>query len=194
MTTNLFFSSEDARVRKRWLITALFLIFVSVLVQLIMILGTEVEPDKGSQVVAETGLNLIVYIAFSLLFFAIAYHCAYKKQGTRWLMFSIIVSTFFLVTTLGCCFIVPEVRENWLTMGALLLSAATQGWWIWSCVRLRKVNKPFAILKRAQKAFAQSKNSEILGLHHESLIKRWPQFEPAISQEFEKAKQTLGPA
>lgn len=145
----------EARVRKQWVLS--YLLQIVLFFTLPLMLWWCEASDSGPFGLSATGPRPIDVLALAIrefLIFLIGYYCAYKRRGTIWLFWSIIL--------------MPRTILVLLCLGAALLYGF--GWyflmltpllgvqiWLWvNCIRLRRVNalrRSFASLARKNKYF-----------------------------------------
>ena len=130
-------SSIEAAVRKRWVWahawqTTLFSLLMAGLFRL-------------------TGLweifgEFLAYALAGLIWFWVGYHCAYKKSGTRWLTFWLVLSPFRLLVDLAQG--VKEMQgvqgaEYTLSVALIIALIGVFGWWYWMSLKMRKINQKY---------------------------------------------------
>lgn len=120
-------SSQQEKIRKHWLICAISTCLVYPLVDFAWELFTQGMPTSS----AELYFHLINQ-TLGLIIFALYFHCAYKKHGTRLLTWTLMlgVASLFTLTNLGGKFSLN-----------LILPLCINAWWYLMSLKLRRVNK-----------------------------------------------------
>lgn len=129
--------------RKAWLITTLAQAALNVLFNFLFLLLT----PQSSEI-----LYISLFLFLSLLTYAvptyILIHCAYKKYGTKFLTFLLVVSPLgfiaYLVDEIKGIFQLASVEmSTWLILSilAFAMNVITGSLWYWYSLKLRKINK-----------------------------------------------------
>lgn len=175
-------SEKDKKTRRHWLIATLvyFLGFPALLFLMFVILA----GDRLATI-ALFGLILIL----SSIPFWIIYHCAYRKPGTKWLMFYLIILPIQFVSSL------QSLREDPRAWLGIIIGLPICIWWYVLSLKLRKINKSQQPHKqdpqylKAVHALKSAKTMEELEWQFSNLMKEWPQFEAFSSKEYSLRKR-----
>jgi len=144
--------STDRQVRKQWLLSfwlyyGLPLVFswlFSLLIAFGILTVGALSGNLGIGVLLV--LALLFSLGFSLIPMGITYYCAYKKRGTKWLLFLLIlipIKILFVVpgASLGNAFTVVPVNGMLYSIFVTPLWALLHVYFWVTCYRLRKANK-----------------------------------------------------
>jgi hypothetical protein len=113
-------------VRKKWLISFLTIL---ILAAVGVIINIFIEPDFIE--ISKTSAQVSIWAL-------ITYHCSYKKYGTAWLMFNLIMIPF-QISCLYLIFFINHSVED-LLVNLFILTPLFSWFWI-KCFKLRKCNK-----------------------------------------------------
>jgi hypothetical protein len=130
----------EKSIRKQWLIS--FWLYYSM--TLIWVLPTAVAPffilHKNVKEILLASVIFLILSSFSLIPMLITYHCAYRKRGTAWLLWLLIIIPIYMAL-LFISFLQAEMKTGLNFSGwVLLYFLPTIFFWV-SSFRLRKVNK-----------------------------------------------------
>ena len=136
------------------------------------------------------GIGLASALVCAAVQFWIPYHCAYKKQGTAWLMFTMVSMTIRGWIGLSKVEWVDWLLVDWLVISIVL--GIQVYYWV-NCLRLWKVNTARRGLKpiqseSCQEAVEDMRNAPCLESLDAKLyyaISQWPQWEGQLKNEYE---------
>ena len=180
---------ED-RVRKGWLLSLFAECAASVLHNFIkFILPLEGLPSLLSLI----GVGVFIFLPAAAIAFWIPYYCAYRKKGTAWLMWTMILTPFSLIAEL------VRMSNEIPGIHVVLLYAvyAVYAYYWVNCHSLWTVNK--SIRAAACSSECEWLVEEMKGaLSLDSLnakfyygIGQWPQWQRRLTREYEAAKTKL---
>ena len=180
-------TEKDKKTRRHWLIATLvyFLGFPALLFLIFVILA----GDR----LATIALFAFILILSSIPFWII-YHCAYRKPGTKWLMFYLITVPIQFVSSL------PSLRDDPRAWLGIVICLPICIWWYVLSLKLRKINKLQQPRKqdpqylKAVHALKSAKTMEELEWQFSHLMKEWPQFETFSSKEYSLRKREFNQA
>lgn len=172
MLDKIVITPQENRIRKLWLFTiviqALFA-FIPIVCCVVLILAYP-SSDRIAFFEASIFLSALLGIHYGL-----NYVCAYKKYGTAWLFFCLVMSGFSLALVcigLLCSLLLGKamLSINRIASPISLFNVVVAIWTTWLCYQLRKVNinirnKAFLSSEGYQKvkaSFASASNSEEL--------------------------------
>jgi hypothetical protein len=118
--------NDIKNVRKKWLISFLTILIIC---STGIIVNIFFEPDFIDILKTSTQLSIWAYIT---------YYCSYKKCGTGWLMFNLIMIPFQM-SCLYLLFFLNRSAED-LLVNLFILTPLFSWFWI-NCFKLRKFNK-----------------------------------------------------
>lgn len=130
---------NDQKIRKQWLIGWISLTVMNLIYTFLSLYS---EPAFQSFPEMRKMMSLLI-LPLAALFAWIFFYCAYRKPGTKLLLFSI-CSTVFSVLLLPFLFLIgklslPSFMPNWPIY--LLWSEGLGILWIVLCTRMRRVNQ-----------------------------------------------------
>ncbi len=133
--TLLNFSAAESAIRKRWVWAHAWqtTLFNLLMVGLFGLMGRR-----------EIAGEFLAYAFGGLIWFWVGYHCAYKKRGTKWLTFWLVVSPVgLLVELVGSAKEMQDMQGMVFILYLVLLAATTAffGWWYSMTLKMRKINR-----------------------------------------------------
>lgn len=148
------------KIKKQWLVSLLILISIVCLLDVYGIISTSSEEK----------FNSAVDLICRLIWGWITYHCAYKKQGTKWLIWTLITlsiaiirdiketySTIQMISSQG----LSIVNLDLILFCLLIIPATACEIWFWiNCVQLRDENLRLKHIQESIKAGAIPKPSQ----------------------------------
>ncbi|MBX7066772.1 MAG: hypothetical protein K1X28_06035 [Parachlamydiales bacterium] len=87
---------EDLKVRKQWLVVFLLMTVMTIVHQIIVY---QFDLKLSDEIPMRKNIFLLISCAGMLAVNYLFYHCAYKKFGTKFLMFFLILSPLSLVSS-----------------------------------------------------------------------------------------------
>ncbi len=139
------FTEKEKLLRKEWLILSVILYFVFsplLIAQLILNSAQSTPELKGLLPVL---IALVFCAFFASLYFFILYRCAYKKPGTRYLTFLLIVTSLSILRQLVSLTLSFSILDLCISVVSLLGSV----WWCFLSYKIRELNQKIKTLKRA---------------------------------------------
>jgi hypothetical protein len=118
--------------RKRWLVSFWVWIAVTYIVDLLLLLG----GDSNDQI------QTLVEMALMPISFWITYYCAYRKRGTAWLAWILVVIPLRILMDMVESYDV-EVLKNSISLIVVLGILSSQIWFWIASMKLRLANKLF---------------------------------------------------
>lgn len=128
-----FFTEEEIayekEIRKKWLTSY----FGVVLLLILSFFNGMTQSEAALPFIFLIALSIVVNIPWCW----ITYHCAYKKKGTRWLLWNLISMPLAEVIA-----IIKQPMEGWGAMNFIILGIALmiEGYYLFNSYQLRKLN------------------------------------------------------
>jgi hypothetical protein len=194
------FSAKDTKIRKRWLNLTIFthLLLPSIIVFVGIFASTIYH--SFSLIIGIPIFAILVFLSFYTLL-----HCAYRKLGTRYLTFCIILGIINTIRDAGKTIASSDLQTLPANKYLFLLEAvaiAISIYWYVLSFQLRKMNKKIRLReKRSMEASEDYKNiistiqtassTEDLNRIISELFQQWPNYKPMISEAYEEKKEAL---
>ncbi len=135
MTYPTMLTKKEQFLRKEWLVFTILIYFVLTPFRVVNAFNNYSQGLAEDQ--STTLLTvLILFGIFGCLFFYILYRCAYKKPGTRYLMFLLIVNGFGLLNEIVTMSKNPPEYRILTTLFFL----SVYSWWCVLAYKLRQLN------------------------------------------------------
>lgn len=181
--------TKDQRIRKNWLIITILTGIGSIFINLGLILAFPSISKEGEIELLIKLIFLIRSVVGSSLWILIFWYCAYKRQGSRLLTFSAILSPFLVIRS------IYTLQDDFLDLSSVIALMSEMGlyaWWYVFSLKLRRVNKKLRSQAKFNQEYAQSiqaiaksPNLDSLNVKLIELSKKWP----ALSYMFEEAHE-----
>lgn len=147
-------------------------------------------------------MMLAGYAGMASVFGVLLYFCAYRKPGTRWLSYILISAIIELMRNandmMHLFFATPF---DGMSFGELITIFVRDGLycgWLYLCFKLWKVNKALAPpppvsgeIELVIAEMGRAKSREDLDAVMRDGIVKFPRFEPALSREYKKIRESL---
>ena len=190
MTTSLFeIDQKEIKNRKQWLIATIVCWGSYPLLALFFLAKLPQKPPLYNG----GWIQPVTYVLFNVTLFWVIWHCAYKKPGTKLLMFWLITGPIqVLLSSLN---FFEKSWNVWNKVG-LILNLSFFIWWYIQSIKLRKINKKIQIQKypeyiKSLQLLNEMTSREKLDEEFSKLIRNWPQFERTSSKEYKLKKDCL---
>ena len=132
-------SEKDNKVRRQWLIV----VFLSLLIAAFnAVMRFRYDHSLDFFPLARYGFAFFS-MAGALAFAYSAYYCAYKKPGTKLLVFCLLITTLSFISTL-IFYLQGKLHPPAYIPYYGTYAITTQGlglWWMILCLKMRKINK-----------------------------------------------------
>lgn len=191
----------ERKIRKKWLVAFLLMSVIFVL----LLLATIFVGDGVESVSEEVGIPFGIMISTLVIipWFWITYYCAFKKRGTQWLTWTMIMlplNELRGISEEGWRSILEWNAISWFLF--LIVFIVEFYYWI-NCFRLRKINSKrkqicsdafFNDSSECSKCVSMIESSQNLNDLNEvfgSTVRQWPQWERQISKVYNKRKERL---
>jgi hypothetical protein len=195
--TLFIFDKNEQKIRRHWLIATLciYLGLPITWFSLVFLIADMSQPMTASGALQLLIMLLIPSLIITLLIWAF-YHCAYKKHGTRFLTFCLLVSLLISARQLYKIFLMGSI--DFYELVAFLVNLPLFLWWVITSFKLRSLNKKLQMRALDCQEYLHgielmktAQNIEDLGTKFHALIEKWPQSEPRFSEEYNSIKAKL---
>lgn len=183
--TEYMISPEDQAIRKKWL-------FFLILNVLFIISTSLIEVDFSKEKIISAALAIIFFSSS----FYIMYHCAYKKMGTKWLTFSLVLNVICLPMGLGILFM-EEI--DLITKIIQLMTIPLTFGYIFYSNKLRRVNKKISKEKlllipeyvENLQILKSATSKEDLKLRFAKIVREDPAISFLIKKDYKRLKKSF---
>ncbi len=191
----------EIKTRKKWLISLILMSLISVFSAFFTVVGEE-GVDSVSK---EIGIPLgIVILTLAIIpWFWITYHCAFKKRGTAWLSWTMVMVPLRELMDISKGGWSDIGEWNALSWFFVLLFLGVEAYYLFNCYQLHKVNSRRKKIEsdtlfkdsdecsdcvsKIEKSHNLNDLNEVFG----HAIRRWPEWEKQISLVYNKRKERL---
>lgn len=171
------FSEQEQRIRKEWLLATRALYFGLPMVSCVAMFILYYSGHVSSGGLAVSIFSLIEVFVFYICYL-IMKHCAYKKYGTLYMTFGMVMSILHFVAE------VLQIETRADALGLLLLFAFLS-WWLQASYRLRPLNKRAERWKDYAEAFDREikngKDISELDRIYSDMVKNCPEVETSTN-------------
>lgn len=195
---HLKIDEKDKAVRKRWFQYSLFYFigypFLTFLMVIIASFFFPSNTNAWKQEILPYGLAIIR----NLIFFGITYYFAYKKYGTKWLTFCLILISIEIIAFVAWIAGILNISFSPLEKGSLVLELPLSIGWFILTWQLRKTNRRMQLSKQFSQdskacidILEQTASLEDLNSKFYNLLQTQPQLEPILSDVYKNKKKLL---
>ncbi|MBS0647711.1 MAG: hypothetical protein JSS10_00630 [Verrucomicrobia bacterium] len=173
-----FFTIEELKIRKRWLIS----MFVMLGFYTFQLAIMSLDVPHSLQFFASLSL-------FNLFVFGLLYYFSYKKHGYQMLQMVLLLPFTRLHD------IIKSIQiQNKVDLVILLVILGLYGWWYYISFKFIELNRPLNPSRKCKKALAEmeaSQTIEDLDLKFHNLVKEFAKFERVITKAYHEKKESL---
>lgn len=191
----------ERKTRKRWLISFLLMSVISVFSAFFTVVG----EDGLESVSKEIGIPLGVVIStFAVIpWFWITYHCSFKKRGTAWLSWTMVMVPLRELMDISKGGWSDIGEWNALSWFLVTLFLGVEAYYLFNCYHLHKVNsirkkgasdKQFKDSAECSDCVLKMENSQSINDLNEVFgyaVGKWPHWERQISRIYNNRKEHL---
>lgn len=140
------FTEKERLLRKEWLLLTIFLYFVLTPFHIahFVLNSFSTQNTQEFKGLLPVLILCIFYAFFASLYFFVLYKCAYKKPGTRYLTFLLIVTALSILRQLVYLTLSFSILDLCISVVSLLGSS----WWYFLSYKMRELNQKIKTLKR----------------------------------------------
>lgn len=191
----------EIKTRKKWLVSFVLISLISVFSVFFTIVGEEGVESVSKEI----GLPLGIMISTLAIipWFWITYHCSFKKRGTAWLSWTMVMVPLRELMDLSKGGWSDIGEWNALSWFLVLSFLSIEAYYLFNCFQLHKVNSRrkkidsdilFKDSAECSDCVSKIENSQSLNDLNEVFgyaVRKWPQWEGQISQVYNKRKERL---
>lgn len=177
-----FFTTQELRIRKQWLISMFIMLGFSLLQAAVLAFDSP-TPLRYFGI-----LSLLNLVVFGLL-----YYFSYKQNGYQVLQMNLIYPFLKLKEIASYFKSVIETMDT-TELVILLVTLGINGWWYFTSIKLIMLNTPLNPSRKCKKAIAQMQTAqtiEDLDLKFHNLTNEFPRYERVITKIYQEKKESL---
>jgi hypothetical protein len=191
----------EIKTRKKWLISFMLMSLISVFSVFFLVAGEEGVESVSKEI--GVLLGIVISMLAIVPWFWITYHCSFKKRGTAWLSWTMVMVPLRELMDISKGEWSDVGEWNALSWCLVLFFLGVEAYYLFNCFKLRKVNSIrkkiesdvlFKASAECLECVSKIENSQNLNDLNEIFgyaIRNWPQWEGQISLVYNKRKKCL---